>query len=587
MNKKKPFSRNLAAVLVVAILGLSAILAGSMRELLLSPDHIAASTGPKKGYYWAIAQYQLAYLQFQNQALLYASHRDADAERLRFRFDILESKFKILSSPSELTGFFREIPSYDMSMADFGKVMEKLKQDVRLSATDTHIQALLDHLNEGWPPSLAFANDVRSFEMRQRQRALEDFEAKREIIFIAGLLLILLFAAAMATLLMALRRQRNALEMMNKAAKDRQTFLAVVSHELRTPLQSITAAVDVLADDDLASPHRKILRRLENAARQLEAQMKDLTDYARLESGKLELRKTPFVLHEMLEPLLEDARHFAQHKGLAVSCSPVPRDAWYFSDPQRLSQILSNLLMNAVRYTAQGNISFQVGISSHSETEDRLTFTVEDTGTGIPENKLAAIFEPFTQIDQSRTRPHDGLGMGLAIVQGLVTSLGGAIAVESTLGQGTCFSVRIPVERYRPIRPETPISRWTGTPNVLVVDDNQAAREAFDILLNKLDVRHTVVEDADTAMRLLKSQRYDILLVDVEMPRKDGAALAHEVRNTSNLNRQVPIVAISAHAAEFISAEEKEWFDLCLLKPIRLESLRDTLNKLLNANDAR
>ncbi|WP_084010160.1 hybrid sensor histidine kinase/response regulator [Pandoraea oxalativorans] len=582
MRRRWNFPNTVVAGLIAVMLIFSATMIHYLRVLLLSPDQISSVTGPQEGYYWTAAQYQIAYLQFQNQAILYATRRDTDESELRLRYDILQSKFRVLAYPSELTHFFQKIPAYGESIATLKEVMGRIDGDMlELKQSPMAAQRLIDDVQDGWKSATAIANGTRALEMQDREREFSDFYAKRSIIFLNGVALLLLFAVTVAVLMMAFRRQRAALVAERQAVKAKDAFLAVVSHELRTPLQSITAAVDVLAEDEMAPRHGKLIKRMESASRQLETQMKDLTDYVKLEAGKLELRSEPFALNEVVELAINDALPFAERKGLSLTFSGGRKDSWYVSDPQRIAQILSNLLTNAIKYTKQGGIAVHVDCRRVEDGHDVLVFRVEDTGEGIPNDKLTTVFEPFMQADQSSTRHHRGMGMGLTIAKGLVTLLGGDITVESQMGQGTRLCVSIPVEVCQAVASEPQAPQWSGTPYVLVVEDNGAAREAFDALLDRLSVRHDIAIDADSAMRLLNWQSYDAILLDIEMPIKDGGTLAQELRGRVGPNQHVPIIAVSAHAADLIAPETRQLFDVYLLKPIRLGALRETLSELL------
>lgn len=582
MKKRFGFYSSTMVGLIAVTLMLSATLIYYLRDLLLSPDRISSIMGPHEGYYWTAAQYQIAYLQFQNQAILYASGRDKEIEKLRLRYAILQSKFKVLADSPELTHFFRQLSSYDASIRKLKKVMARLDRDMRLAEHDPRVaQSLMDDMQDGWRLATAIANNTRAAEMQHRECVSVDFYAKRNVILINGAIL-LLSAATVAILLTVFRRQRIALNAKHQALKAKNAFLAVVSHELRTPLQSITAAVDVLVDDAMSPRHGKLLRRLESASRQLETQMKDLTDYVQLEAGRLKIRRAPFMLHEIVGMAINDALPFAERKGLSLECSKLPKDAWYISDPQRIMQILSNLLTNAIKYTKEGGVVLNVDGTRMADGHDALVFRIADTGEGIPQDKLLAVFEPFMQVDQSSTRHHSGIGMGLTIAKGLVNLLGGTITVDSKVGHGTVLCVTIPAEvhHHQALVSKSPAPQWSGAfPYVLVVEDNESAGEAFAVLLDKLGVGYDIATGADLAMRLLNQRRYDALLLDIEMPVKDGGMVARELRAEVGINQHVPIIAVSAHA-DLVVQETKHLFDVYLNKPVRLETLRETLHKI-------
>ncbi|WP_183085064.1 ATP-binding protein [Trinickia fusca] len=599
---------HVAVALVCLMILLTATLTHFLRDLLLAPERVSAITGPQEGYYWTAAQYQIALLQLENQALVYASGKEHDADALRMRYEILQSKFRILASPSELNRFFREVPDYEASRTALETLMDRLDADIAtITSNPRAIDALLADIQGARPIVNTFASNTRAVEIKRREIAFADFHAKRRAIFVNGAVLLCLFAVAVLLLIVAFRRyrdvirqQRIALEAEHRATdaarstiRAKNAFLAMVSHELRTPLQSITAAVDVLADSLQGTHETRVLKRLESASLQLTTQMKDLTDYVRLEVGSLELRHVPFFVAALIERALNDALPLAERKGLVLRSSNEAASVGYLSDPERISQILANLLTNAIKYTERGEILLRVFTTRRDAQSDTLTIEVTDTGAGIASDKLEQIFEPFTRLDQSSTRLHDGFGMGLSIVKGLVALLQGEVAATSRIGEGSSFRVTIALTRDATHASddlaESVAVAQPARCRVLVVDDNEAAREAFGDLLGKLDVVHESASNADEALARLASTRFDLVLLDIEMPGKDGRAVAREVKRRPGPNRETRIVAISAHAPELADAdsEARHLFNEYLLKPVRLHTLRALLADIANTKEPR
>lgn len=568
----------LVVVLTVLTLTMTATLVYFLHDMLLAPERVTDVTGPQEGYYWSIAQYQLAYLQLQNEAALQGSDLAHDAAKLRLRLDILQSKYMVLAAPSEISAFFHDIPGYASLLAALGDLMTNLESEVRhVEKNEGHLSTLQRDLSQGWPLTIVLANDIRSMEMRQREAAYFDFHAKRRAIFIVGALLLLLIVATLATLVAAFRRQRVALERERQATEIKHAFLAMVSHELRTPLQSITTAVDSLGEFSIAPLDKLALRCLNGAARQLETQMRDLADYVTLQAGKIEIRIVAFRLRDLLDPVLHYMQKQAAKKCLMLQRPVSVPDGWLKSDPARITQILNNILTNAIKYTERGEVALHVGMNATAPGEERLVLTVEDTGPGIPVNKQAAIFEPFTQLNLSPSSGRDGIGMGLSIVRGLVESLKGEIEVRNGKVDGSVFRISLPVTRSQPPPPSTEQTPLSSSLRVLVVDDTASALESFEILLRRLDITPDTAPSAEDAMQLLRSQKFDVVLLDLDMPVKNGSTLASELRASPGLNQRTPVVAVSAHAIELIPAASKRHFDAFLLKPVRLDTLRITL----------
>lgn len=217
-----------------------------------------------------------------------------------------------------------------------------------------------------------------------------------------------------------------------------------------------------------------------------------------------------------------------------------------------------------------------------------LQIDVEDQGNGIPVAQIKTMFAPFTQLDQSNTRRHEGIGMGLAIVKGLVELLHGDIKVKSEVGQGSCFTVLLPSLRTMESPSETvsleaptaESSTFNGR-RVLIVDDQQAVRESFARLLESMRIKFDVSPDADDALRMLSIDSYDALLLDIQMPGKDGFAVIHELRKKTGPNSQIPIIGVSAFAPEMLDQTKANMFVDYLMKPVRGDTLRTALIKAM------
>lgn len=568
-----------------------------LHNLLLSPEHISSIIGPQEGYYWTVAQYQVAYLRMENQLGIYTTSPVKDYEAMAFRYDILQSKYSILSQPSDLTTFFESVPQYREAATPLNAFMKRVGGRMAKIRKDPHAAVLLlqDFVaNRNFVNTLA--NSVRTVEMQRRDEAFTDFIEKRHIIFTSSVLLVFLFLSAITLLLFnnhrrkqlilqqqtAIKAEQAAKEHAEEAAKTKTVFLGMISHELRTPLQTIIASLDLMADREQNERRdTKVIKRLANAAQQLEKQMKDLTDYARLDAGKLEIRLSVFNPKNVILDVIDNYSREAENKGVVMSLEETGLEGDITSDPDRVKQIVGNLLANAVKYCAGGAI--KVLLSRPSETPDRLTILVEDNGPGISDENLKLLFQPFTQLDSSSTRRYEGAGMGLAIVHGLVDLLGGTIHVDSKIGRGTRFEITIPVEPKYCLPAEAGETRVIPARacRVMVVDDRTDIRESFQEMINKMGYMCDTSPDGSAALKRLSTTRYDIILLDIYMPGKDGFAVAAEVRKLKGPNQKIPIVGISAFATASVDPERMKIFNDYLMKPIRYEVLRTTLAGLI------
>lgn len=592
--------------LTVALIALAAGLAFwayQLHELLLAPQNTVRITGPGEGYYWSAAQYQMAYLRLDQQLLKFADGIDRDLDNLATRHSVLQSKYFILRGPSELSRSFAFIPEYQASLDALHGIMSQIESDLatvpftpavarKLSA---RLESHLEEVNQ-------LANTVRDVELHYRDTAFSDFYAKRRLLYLGGLLIavMLMFAACLA--LLSARRyrrlerqtrasgeaQRAAREAAEAAAQAKNTFLGMVSHELRTPLHTIIATTDLLALRLRRDPNTRLVERLQSAAGQLEAQMRDLTDYARLESGKLSLRQLPFNAFELVHSVVDEHEHVAHETGLDLSVDLDGAACEVVSDPQRIRQVLHNLIGNAVKYTKSGSVRVSARVDTSPDW--RLVMSVRDTGPGFAAHEIPLIFDPFTQLDASSTRRHDGAGLGLPIVQRLTGMLGGTISVDSRVGRGATFEVTIPVLPVPPEMVRLPAASSPaaagGDVLVLVVDDHAQVRESFSEMIEQMGIACDTASGANEALDALMSTRYDVLFLDVQMPGKDGLQLLRELRAADGPNRHVPVVMISAFPPDG-AIDRDEARCVCLTKPVHYEALRAAVAKMIDRDVGR
>ncbi|MCY0991606.1 PAS domain S-box protein [Nannocystis sp. ILAH1] len=387
----------------------------------------------------------------------------------------------------------------------------------------------------------------------------------------------------------ARRRQEDALRQAVRAAeaasRAKSEFLAHVSHEIRTPMNGILGMVELALLDDPPAPARERLRVIQDSARSLLAVINDLLDVTKIEAGKLALAPVPFDLHATMQRTIDALRPRAEEQGLrfAAALAPaVPR--WLVGDPDRLRQVLVNLIGNAIKFTSHGEVQVEVAAQVADERA-RLRFAVRDTGIGIAPERLSAIFVPFEQGDASTTRRFGGTGLGLTIADRLVRLMGGAIAVDSKVGVGSIFSfeVELPCARETP-RPEsrTPpakLSRATRRLRVLLAEDHPINQLVAAEMLRGAGHEVAVVHDGHAALAAVESTRFDLVLMDVQMPGMDGWEAAAAIRKHPDTRvRAVPIVAMTARATESDRLHSLErGMDGFLTKPVQIADLQAVL----------
>ena len=355
------------------------------------------------------------------------------------------------------------------------------------------------------------------------------------------------------------------------AARVKSDFLANMSHELRTPLTSIIGFSDLLIEaPELASRTRGFADRVKNASRALLATVNDILDFSKLEAGQVAIRPAPtdiaLLCHEALELFLPQGVDSGIHLSFESPTGPIPR---LLVDPDRLRQIVLNLVSNAVKFTSKGSVVISV-----SFRDDRLKLQVRDTGSGIPPEAVQGLFQRFSQVDASSTRIHGGTGLGLAICRGLAEAMGGAMSVESTVGSGSAFTLELPATECPAQAPET--MPFDGL-RVLVVDDQETSRLLARVVLQGAGAEVTEAVSGDTAMVLTAEAPFDVILVDLNMPGLAGKAVLQRIRAEGGPNDGALIFAYTA------SAGPQPAFDGLIAKPVSASQMLDTIAKVLLA----
>ncbi|CAB3799256.1 Sensor histidine kinase RcsC [Paraburkholderia fynbosensis] len=566
---------------------------------LLNPRATGQLIGTYDGFYWDAAQLQIAYARFENQLLLYQSGDDDDYERLMLRFQLLQSKLHVMAGStrrlsSQLALLQRqldEIQSLDRLLGDIEPAVEALPQDRKRA------NGIVAQMREHWNQVNDLALSRRFADVADREALNRDFIDKRRMLFAGGLLLLLLSAAA--TLLLVLNGRRRARLMQQQhaalaaehqasrtareASLAKDAFLGMISHELRTPLHAIVSSIELLGFNYHSEADRKVIQRLETAARHLEAQMKDLTDYARLGAGKLELRHEHFEPRELLASIIDEHTMSAAARGLKLESEANGMSGLVDSDPHRIRQIVNNLVTNAIRYTETGTVRVQL-----RQQPGVLIFVVSDTGPGVSQAQIPLIFQEFTQLDASRTRRFEGAGMGLTIVQGLVKLFGGTVDVASTVGEGTSFTVTIPTTSVAAAAPAVAAQTPSGDarPCVLIVDDNRLIRESLSEMVVHMNFDAHALANADDALAWLGTHRCDVVLLDLHMPERDGYTFLADFARRGGPSSEAPVIVVSAYAPEAGDGRGAQPFFEALLKPVHYEDLRRALQRALAARHA-
>jgi len=338
------------------------------------------------------------------------------------------------------------------------------------------------------------------------------------------------------------------------ANRTKDQFLANMSHELRTPMNAILGMIDVALPKVIEPIVRDCLQTAKESGGLLLTLLDDLLDSSKIASGKLELEVAPFSLRRMLDQITRVLSVRASEKGLCLYCRILPEtpDA-VTGDRMRLQQVLLNLVGNAIKFTERGEV--EISLRGHSDNgEACLEFAVRDTGIGIPSEGLSRLFQPFSQADPSMTRRFGGTGLGLSICKGLVELMAGRIWVESEVGKGSSFyfSIRLPLPKELPSDFEAPDARPVAACpplRILLVEDNPANQKLATYILQDRGHLVEIARDGYEALCLSERNRYDVILMDVQMPGMNGLEATAAIRRRED-GARVPILAMTAHAIQ-------------------------------------
>ena len=365
-------------------------------------------------------------------------------------------------------------------------------------------------------------------------------------------------------------------------------FLANMSHELRTPMTGILGALSLLGCDELSPGQRKLLDTASSSSEALLTLLNEVLDFSKIEAGKLELVNEPMLLRPVLSSIVDLLAPMAQRKGLALSLEFDPSlPARVKGDAGRIRQVLLNLVGNAVKFTDSGHVAVRARRDTgSSDSRPVMVLEVEDSGIGISPAVLERLFTPFFQADQSDRRRFGGSGLGLVISKRLTEAMGAELSVESAPGQGSTFRLKLPLEVLADAPAAAPAAlAGTVSPaplagKVLLVEDNPVNRMLAVAMLGNLGIEVTEAENGLVALQHMEKSRFDLVLMDCQMPVMDGFEATREIRAREHgaLAARIPIIAVTANALSGDSEQcLQAGMDAYLAKPFTLNTLREAI----------
>jgi signal transduction histidine kinase/CheY-like chemotaxis protein len=531
---------------------------------------------------WHLSQFQLE-LERLNSSLIQYIHVTNDDTRSEavFKVELLWNRTDILVGG--VAG--QDLKKYDQTSYRYLKNIQDYlnEHEAELYRMTPEFARRFQPVNHAWTQEYKhrireiFQRSYQSFHEVSNQ-VLDTYKITRLLILALGLVIFVLTWV----LYREFQRSKQLRITAEKASEAKSQFLANMSHEIRTPLNGIIGSIQLMRANDDVQDCKDLMKTLEQSSEALLAQINDVLDYSRMESERHVVEEVPFDALGLVRSVTSIYNAQAKHKQLTLTfrfepeeLAPTTEALMIIGDPNKLRQILLNLISNAIKFTQQGSVTVTLKVQA-----DTLSVRVEDTGIGISPDKREAIFQPFGQEDSSISRRFGGSGLGLAISKKLAEILSGELTLTSEVNKGSTFTLSIP---YIPAKHEhQPQAIETAFPapselkgKVLLVEDNLVNQKIANRMLTKLGLHVTLASNGDEAVKAVTLDHFDLILMDLQMPEKDGIQATQEIRE---LGYSMPIIALTANST---IESQQACFEVGMVgfisKPFKMESLHQAI----------
>ncbi len=377
-------------------------------------------------------------------------------------------------------------------------------------------------------------------------------------------------------------------------SKAKEIFLANMSHEIRTPMNGILGVANLLAKTELDIKQKNFLKLIKESANNLLVIVNGFLEIEKIASGKIELEQLPYRLDEKIYSAIQSFQYKVEEKGIQIIYhNHLSKDLVVIGDPYRLSQVINNLLNNAIKFTSEGEITVLLEKVSQTEDSILIEISISDTGIGIENDKLDTIFEPFMQASTDTTRKFGGTGLGLSICKSLIEMKGGTIRVESKLHVGTTFKIRLPyalgtLEMIQENENVPQDFTLMGKKRILIAEDVELNQFIASQILESWGMEVAVADNGKIAVEMLQHSAFDLILMDIQMPEMDGIEATKIIRDlTDPIISKIPIIALTANA---LKGDNHRYFQVgmndYIIKPYTEENLYAVISKYLTPNSS-